>query len=1086
MVQQLNAGYVLGGIKNYLAKFSNGINWDSVLQSLSNFEIESEPANFPNSDPIFSVADNLISRGLPTLPSLFIEQTFSKIFKRTEEKVSTLTQEISFELSGNEKDLMESIRRAFFVIDPRLTSKDRYYFSLDTWEKHPGSQCEEIFLYELLPQVVGEYAVQVLELQREIINILRYSEIAEKSFRKSLGNNAKDFYDQKVDFSFQSAKIRDEKNGFVIEVDGPQHDTNLQHGLDKLRDKAISDIGWNETLRIRVSELTELNSQKINELKKLFSHRHLKILKYNYDNKLYETNAGMEALQLTLSPIAIARIQKVLIQCMLSGQLTLDQKEWSIAVIERDIPCANLAIEDFKQLMQKLFDLEECQRELPKIKLKIYNTAEFDNCSLNNNIQRELYNGNVQDYKCDLLLDVSTLQTSGFTKPMDSFQEKVRAKNSLIIRSSHSIRQFHKVSVAKEIVYDINNEKKSDALRYFLKNIFRKSDFREGQLEIIKRSLARKDVIALLPTGAGKSLTYQLSALLQPGIVMVVDPLKSLMRDQNDNLHNIGIDQTAFVNASVTALQRKEICSRMKDGRYQFIFISPERLQIEEFREFLQDMKEIYFTYCVVDEAHCVSEWGHDFRTAYLRLGVNSRRFLSTYNKTPIPIIALTGTASFDVLADVERELEIKNDPEVIIAPSKYERTELEFRIVAVGQNEFLQFPDLKQAQKEIAKRKAAELNNILNLIPSEFNSNMELSEYLSISGDYPNSGLVFCPHKSGSFGVTTVMNSIVDNNKYLDDLIDYYHGDDETKKNFEEVQNKYKGNELSMLVATKAFGMGIDKPNIRFTIHFNMPQSIESFYQEAGRAGRDKMKSLCYILYSPVLCPGNSGVSVDKDLMLAFHENSFRGREKEVRILDELLTEISFPYDSQTDAISEEFSKSHEIELNFEYWAKGGKHRLYVKDMEGTGEYGYIDLQNLNIHTENTAYGINSVTLLSEVRDYLLKELPIDLSMVQWIVQKTKTPPREGIEEILAKMRTGDTRAVILGFENCRKRELADFLSKSADGWSEEIIGAAYNFANKPEKFLENLSYRYWKANGTGIKFDDNQRKFIKKYFLF
>jgi len=155
-------------------------------------------------------------------------------------------------------------------------------------------------------------------------------------------------------------------------------------------------------------------------------------------------------------------------------------------------------------------------------------------------------------------------------------------------------------------------------------------------------------VIALLPTGAGKSLTYQLSALLQPGITLVVDPIKALMRDQDQNLRNTCIDSTTFINSSISAEERNVRSQDMVEGRYQFVFVSPERLQIQEFRDYLGKMSDTYFAYCVIDEAHCVSEWGHDFRTAYLRLGENVRKYCRVHPKSlkEIPLIGLTGTAS--------------------------------------------------------------------------------------------------------------------------------------------------------------------------------------------------------------------------------------------------------------------------------------------------------------------------------------------------------------------------------------------------------------------------------------------------------
>src|SRR5690606_10922169 len=223
------------------------------------------------------------------------------------------------------------------------------------------------------------------------------------------------------------------------------------------------------------------------------------------------------------------------------------------------------------------------------------------------------------------------------------------------------------------------------SLTYFLQNIFRKESFREGQLPILNRALQGKSVIGLLPTGGGKSLTYQIASLLQAGVTMVIDPIKSLMQDQYDNLVKNGIDCCNFINSKLTREEKTIATNQVTESKVLFTFVSPERLQIEEFRLSLQDMykNNVYFSYCVIDEVHCVSEWGHDFRTSYLSLGRNAIEHCKTKNKQTIPIFGLTATASFDVLSDIERELSINEiDTEAIVRFENTNRTELQYQIV--------------------------------------------------------------------------------------------------------------------------------------------------------------------------------------------------------------------------------------------------------------------------------------------------------------------------------------------------------------------------------------------------------------------
>jgi ATP-dependent DNA helicase RecQ len=486
------------------------------------------------------------------------------------------------------------------------------------------------------------------------------------------------------------------------------------------------------------------------------------------------------------------------------------------------------------------------------------------------------------------------LQRVNFSCPDSKLDRS--AKNVIVIRSSQSLKGQRKIACAKPIEYDLSKPKQEKSLEYFLQNVFRKEEFLEGQLEILQRSLQMQSVIALLPTGAGKSLTYQLSTMLQPGISLIVDPLKSLMRDQVKGLKNAGIDSSIYINSSLTAQEKQNRTVDMTRGTYQFVFVSPERLQIPEFRNYLSLMgDQPFFSYCVVDEAHCVSEWGHDFRTSYLRLGENARKYCRTYTNMDIPLFGLTGTASYDVLADVKRELFISEDDEVsVITPKKYARDELKYQIIETREISFTGDPTIQTIWKHVSSKKAEKLFGVMDGLPAQEWDNLtsvaDLEDFVSDSKEPKNAGIIFCPHVGSHFGVVSVKNTLSNKYPFLANSIDAYAGslgDDQ-----DSIQDNFISDKLRVLVATKAFGMGIDKPNIRFTIHFSMPQSIEAFYQEAGRAGRDKNIAYCYLIHSSAIVADNT--SLDKDLMLSFFKNSFPGVEKEKMVIWELLNRLT------------------------------------------------------------------------------------------------------------------------------------------------------------------------------------------------
>ncbi len=446
-----------------------------------------------------------------------------------------------------------------------------------------------------------------------------------------------------------------------------------------------------------------------------------------------------------------------------------------------------------------------------------------------------------------------------------------------------------------------------------------------------------KTVIGLLPTGGGKSLTYQIAGMLQPGVSLIVDPIVSLMKDQVDGLVSNGIDNSASLNSKATAEEKQEICSRMAEGKYQFIFLSPERLCIENFRTLLSSMYEakFYFSYGIIDEVHCVSEWGHDFRFSYLHLGRNLYTYVlpkkgKTESESHISLFGLTATASFDVLADVERELSGNGafpiDADTTVRYENTNRLELQYRVIKVEhtgnirnkwdlykeKNQMVPYiinnimkssldelekpEEIKKIKQRFIERENITQEKIIKKIneasletPVNYDWYEDPSEKIG--------AIVFCPHRQGSLGpydspkndgiVSTIKNSI-----NCDHISCFVGGDDLT------AQDEFVSNKTNIMVATKAFGMGIDKPNVRFTLNVCHSGSLEAFVQEAGRAGRDQKMALAIILYDPTQVPeknnGNTEYcAVDVGIHKFFYNNNFKGKNFEKRVMYYMMTEL-------------------------------------------------------------------------------------------------------------------------------------------------------------------------------------------------
>ena len=612
--------------------------------------------------------------------------------------------------------------------------------------------------------------------------------IAEASLERILKDDTGDFANQNVDFYIVPAKL-------VIEIDGEQyHSTNQQHLLDIKRDDALKKAGF-EVIRIPAKDILSSRDTTggFSKIKNYLDADTLTTVR-NIESFVDFSNLDDFNYNLSLFTDQVFRFEIAILELFGSGAISFNLKNY-FDIAEEQSRAFEIAFNDVCLWLQNLYQLAGHAFQKPSFTFSKYSKTRIK-------IANDLFIKN----------DDSAIPDGQITIVTDLWDDD----------------DYFEVSCAKLINYDINenltdndtDDPKLSALLFFLKNIFGFDSFNEGQLPIIINALNCRKTIGILPTGGGKSLCYQLAAILQPGLSFSICPLNSLQKDQKEELEKNHFTHTAYIASSQGKVVKLTIQNNFAKCKYLITWISPERFQSREFRDKIQIINdEFTIAYAIIDEVHCLSEWGHDFRTSYLNLIPT----IENYCRGAI-IFGLTATASQAVLKDLITEFNIAERD--IKTKLSLKRENLNFTVIPTH--------DKKRELCRIISDSRIDIKN---------NCGIVFTLYSDKTGD---------PKASAkSFRLAEPLKE-----EFPDLAIERYHAKlDSALK--EKIQNDFKNDKINVLVSTNAFGMGINKEDVRYTVHYELPWSVEAFYQEAGRAGRSRNKvnpkpADCYILFTP------------------------------------------------------------------------------------------------------------------------------------------------------------------------------------------------------------------------------------------